>query len=142
MNCIQITAFCSILTFWLINRYGVIWRGKRDLPNIHPLWISIATETLQYNAQVDGDSTLVALVRTSSLFADVSAIKEGDSQMAANCQLILRRLEEEFLEMQTSTKQLMTGLGEGPMFGKTFLQDTDKELRSDSNAGHVCRYIP
>lgn len=112
MNRTQVTAFCYMLIFWLVNRYGVIWRGKRDLPNSCPLWISVATETLQYNAQVDGDSTLVALVRTSSLFTDVSGIKEGDSQMAANCQLILRRLEEEFLEMQTSTKQLITGLGD------------------------------
>lgn len=125
-----------------MNRYGVIWRGERDLPISRPSWISIATETLQHNAQVDGDSTLVALVRTSSLFADVSGIKKGDLQMATNCQLILRRLEEEYLELQTSTKQLITGLGRVSMLRKTFLRDTDRKSRSDSNAGHVCRYIP
>ncbi|PCG89032.1 Hypothetical protein PENO1_106900 [Penicillium occitanis (nom. inval.)] len=105
----KIRAYLAYL--YIILTYGVIWRGERDLPISRPSWISIATETLQHNVQVDGDSTLVALIRTSSLFADVSGIKEGDLQTAANCQLILRRLEEEFLELQTSTKQLITGLG-------------------------------
>lgn len=125
MNCTQVSTFGYILMFWFINRYGVIWRGERDLPISRPSWISIATDTLQHNAQVDGDNTLVALIRTSSLFADVSRIKEGDLQMATNCQLILKRLEEEFLELQTSTKQQITGIGRGSMPKKTFLRYTD-----------------
>jgi hypothetical protein len=115
MNCAQLLTLRSLLTFRFVNRYVVVWRGERDLPVHRPSWTSIATETLQLNAQDDGDIALVALVRTSSLFADVSeTIQEQDSEVVTNCQSILRRLEQEFLELQPTTSHITTGLGKMP----------------------------
>ncbi|KAF4340303.1 hypothetical protein FBEOM_5814 [Fusarium beomiforme] len=91
--------------------YGVVWKGERELPILRLPCTSIALEILQNNAQVDGDITLVALVRSSSLFADMSeTIREGDLQRATECQIILRRLEQDFLELQPTTNQPITGL--------------------------------
>ncbi|KAF4455946.1 hypothetical protein F53441_1813 [Fusarium austroafricanum] len=96
---------------YLSLTYVAVWRGKRDLPISRVSWTRIALETLQHNTQDDGDNTLIALVRSSSLFADVSeTMQDGGSEMSTDCQVILRRLEQEFLELQPATNQRSTGL--------------------------------
>lgn len=99
-------------------------------------------ETLESHAKVDGDSTLVALVRTSSLFAHLHGTTDDEYLgTAANCQAILRRLEQEFMQLQPAGNQLIAGLGK--ILWKTiFASDTDAKSRRNPNANYVCRYIP
>ena len=92
-----------ILTSESCFRYIVVWKGERSLPTSFPPWAYTAIDTLQHNAQVDGDNTLVALARLSNLFCDASeAINGGDEHTLHNSRLILIGLEQQFQELQAS----------------------------------------
>ncbi|KAH8897678.1 hypothetical protein GQ53DRAFT_637773 [Thozetella sp. PMI_491] len=106
----KIRAYLAYL--YLISTYVVVWKGERDLPIGRPSCASNAIETLERNAQVDGDSTLVALVRMTSLFTRISGtIKERDMQAATDCQRILSTLKQEYFDLQQTTNHMITGLG-------------------------------
>lgn len=97
---------------YLVSTYIVIWRGERDLPTNYPPWATTAVDILQHNAQVDGDNTLVALVRLSSLFSDASkAINERDVQTVQNSRLIFIGLEQQYQELQHSMNHPIMGFG-------------------------------
>ncbi|KAI8717128.1 hypothetical protein NCS52_00787400 [Fusarium sp. LHS14.1] len=92
---------------YLVSTYIVVWRGERDLPINRPPWASTATDILQNNAQVDGDYTLVALVRQSNLISDASKVINEEGQTVENSQLILTDLRQQHEELQESMNHLM-----------------------------------
>ncbi|WAO90263.1 Hypothetical protein NCS54_00768300 [Fusarium falciforme] len=102
----------ACLTYlYLVSTYIVVWRGERDLPTNHPTWASTAIDTLQHNAQVDGDYTLVALVRQSNLFSDASKVINKEGQTVENSRLVLADLEQQRQELQQSMDNLTMGSG-------------------------------
>ncbi|CRG83894.1 hypothetical protein PISL3812_01250 [Talaromyces islandicus] len=106
----KIRAYLAYL--YLVSTYIVVWRGERDLPTSCPPWARNAIDILQNNAQVDGDNTLVALVRLSSLFFDASkAINMRDVLTVQNSRLILVGLEQQYQELQHSMDHLIMGFG-------------------------------
>lgn len=120
-----------------------MWRGERELPTNWPTWATTAIDTLQHNAQVDGDNTLVALVRLSSLFSDASkAVNEKDPQTMQNSRLILAGLEQQNRELQHSMNHMIRGFGKLSWVSSTRGKDTNTANRSDTDAGNVSRYIP
>ncbi|KAH7146973.1 hypothetical protein B0J13DRAFT_584382 [Dactylonectria estremocensis] len=106
----KIRAYLAYL--YLFSTYIVIWRGERDLPTSYPPWATTAVDILQHNPQVDGDNTLVALFRLSSLFSDASkAINERDVQTVQNSRLIFIGLEQQYQELQHSMNHPIMGFG-------------------------------
>jgi hypothetical protein len=101
------TTFLTLGSF----RYIVAWRGERDLPTNRPPWASTAIDTLQHNAQVDGDYTLLALVRQSNLFSDASKVINKEGQTVENSQPLLIDLEQQRQELQQSMDNLTMGSG-------------------------------
>ncbi|OIW27601.1 hypothetical protein CONLIGDRAFT_671358 [Coniochaeta ligniaria NRRL 30616] len=84
--------------------WAVVWRGKEDLPIAHASGASTAAAILEPNAQDDGDYTLVALVRISSLFSSTTEIiKEPNLQVAADCQSVLATLQQNLSSFYQST---------------------------------------
>lgn len=101
-----------ILTSERSFRYVVVWKGETVLPTHFPPWASSAIDTLQHNAQVDSDNTLVALVRLSNLFSDASeAINERDVQTVQSSRLILIGLDQQYQEVQGSMTPPLMGSG-------------------------------
>ncbi|KAJ4207063.1 hypothetical protein NW759_014061 [Fusarium solani] len=96
---------------YLVSTYIVAWRGERDLPTNRPPWASTAIDTLQHNAQVDGDYTLLALVRQSNLFSDASKVINKEGQTVENSQPLLIDLEQQRQELQQSMDNLTMGSG-------------------------------
>ncbi|OKL57185.1 hypothetical protein UA08_07329 [Talaromyces atroroseus] len=97
---------------YLVSTYVVVWRGERDLPTNCPPWARNAIDILQHNARVDGDNTLVALVRLSSLFFDAAkAINDRDVLTVQNSRLILIGLEQQYQELRHSMNHLIMGIG-------------------------------
>ncbi|KFY78900.1 hypothetical protein V499_02026 [Pseudogymnoascus sp. VKM F-103] len=95
---------------YLVSTYIVVWKGETILRTHFPPWASSAIDTLQHNAQVESDNTLVALVRLSNLFSDASeAINERDVQTVQNSRLILIGLEQQYQEMQGSMTPTVLG---------------------------------
>ena len=93
-------------------RYVVVWKGERDSSTNYPTGASTSIDALQHNAQCDGDNTLVALVRLSSLFQDAcKAMNERDAETSQNRHLILIGLEQQYRELQHSMHRHILGSG-------------------------------
>lgn len=111
VQCPQIQ-LCKLFLLLVPYRYIVVWRGERDLPTKCPPWARYAIDILQHNVQVDGDNTLVALVRLSGLFFDAcKAINERGVLTVQNSRLILIGLEQQYQELQHSINHLILGSG-------------------------------
>lgn len=89
------------------SRYIVVWRGERALPTNRPPWANTAIDILERNAQVEGDYTLVALVRQSNLFSDASKVINKEGQTVENSQPLLVDLEQQRQELQHSMDPLV-----------------------------------
>ncbi|KAL7806658.1 hypothetical protein V8C44DRAFT_338519 [Trichoderma aethiopicum] len=94
----------AYLTYvYLVSTYVAVWKGERCVPTRAPPWASIALDTLEQNAQTEGDRVLASLVRLSILCSDASdAMNERAKDTVRNSQLILLGLEQRYQQIRNN----------------------------------------
>ncbi|PTB65557.1 hypothetical protein BBK36DRAFT_1202046, partial [Trichoderma citrinoviride] len=88
---------------YLVSTYVVVWKGERCVPTRLPPWANVALDTLEQNAQTEGDRILAAMVRLSILCSDASdAMNERVKDTVRNSQLILVGLEQRYQQIRSN----------------------------------------
>jgi hypothetical protein len=100
-----------ILIVWL-TRYVSVWKGESDLRIDWPSWAGTAIHTLQRYAQVNGDHSLVAQARLSSIFHEArKAIHERDSQTRQDCGPNIVGIETQYHDLRLSMDSEIMAFG-------------------------------